>query len=288
MSDPESGKRMTPEMERLVEDYLRRLRRGLRGASSEVAEEAELEIRAHVEDGLAAMENADRDRLRGLLERLGRPEELGRDMALYMMVDRGYHDWSLPHMLRSTTFWALSTVAGAVVVLIFGALYAIALGLAASGGLWWIERAGLLGTGAVASWVRLRLDPMGFGTASAALLLGLLGGLLLGAMVRWFVGQYLRHAGPQLGSDDAAGDESAWARRAERRILVVAASGFALHLLAGLAAGIYGLRQTPGPGFDPILRPEFTASPMALLSGLGLSVLALAPIIGALMTSHES
>jgi hypothetical protein len=267
------------EIERIIEDYLRRLRRGLRGASPDVGHEAEMEIRAHVEDGLDAMAEPSLPALLALLERLGRPEELGRDMALYMMVDRGYREWSLPHMLRSTAFWALTTVAGAVVVLIFGLLYALSAALVLGGLLGSLARVGLLDLAGLPGSALPGLP---------ALVLGLAGLGLLTVAVRWFVGQYVRHAGPKAGHGSAEGDEAGWARRAERRILLTASAGLAIHLSAGFASGIYGFGVAPGPVIILSRRlSDFSASPLALLSTLGLVGLGLAPILGVIGASRS-
>ncbi|MCB9177598.1 MAG: hypothetical protein H6648_10600 [Caldilineae bacterium] len=253
---------MNREQAGLVEAYLQRLARGMRGASKDVAREAEREIRAHIEDALGALPAQSPEALMQVLERLGRPEDYGRDMALFMMVDRGYRERSLPHMLRSTLFWALTTVTGAVVVLAFGLLFAAASGLLLLGGL------GLRGAaGGAVAW-----------SAGGQLIAGLLALLALPMSARWFVGQYVRHAVP--GSQARRADREDWARRTERRILVTAAAGFALSLAAGLASG--GFTIQPGEGLVDLLtrlRPS-GATPWAWLCGLGLLLLGLAPLIG--------
>lgn len=256
-----------------IDDYLGRLRRAMRGASPDVIAEAEVEIRAHIEDALAAQSPPTPEDLESVLDSLGPPEAYARDLALYMMVDRGYREWSLPHMARSVAFWALSTLAGAVVVLIFAVLYGLGIWLTVIG--WW---------SALAAPVRL---PTGLGPFSPAPvdglppILRLLAGplLLVGLtwLVRWFVGQYVRGVRPHLavGAEQASGG---WARRAERRILAVAGLGLGLTLVAGFASGAYRF----GPGLAPRLPPDFGASPAAAASGLALGVLLLAPVIGVL------
>ncbi len=253
---------MSSEMQRIVDDYLARLRRSMRGASGDVVREAELELRAHIEDALAARGEPAVDDLLDVLDRLGPPEDYGRDLVLYMMVDRGYRDWSLPHMVRSTAYWGLSTLAGAVVVLIFGILYLLALGL--------------LGLG-LSSYL-IAAVPARLGSWALPWVLIVAGGLLvvgLTLLVRWFVGQYVHHAEPHVLGIEAA--DGGWARRTERRILIVAALGCGLTLAAGFASGAYRFE-----GFWPVLPPDFGASPLALASGLGLGVLLLAPVLGVL------
>lgn len=252
---------MNPDLQRIADDYLGRLRACMRGASADVAREAESEIRAHIEDALAARGEPTLAALLDVLDQLGPPEDYGRDLALYMMVDRGYRDWSLPHMARSTLFWALSTVAGAVVVLLFGLLFLLALGL--------------LGLGLSFLVIEPGIVRGGDGGAPAALVL--VGGLLLGGLtlvVRWFVGQYVRHAEPHVLGAGAA--DGGWAHRTERRILAVAALGLALTLSTGFVSGAYRFEG----GFWPHLPPDFGVSPLALVSALGLGILLLAPVLG--------
>ena len=51
---------MTDELVRITEDYVARLRRSMRGATRDVADESEREIRAHIEDALADRDAAAR------------------------------------------------------------------------------------------------------------------------------------------------------------------------------------------------------------------------------------
>jgi hypothetical protein len=269
-------------MRRIADDYLRRLRRSVRGMSPDVVAEVEREIEAHIDDALAAREAPSVGDLLDVLERLGPPEDYARDLGLYLMVDRGYREWSVPHMVRSTAFWALSTVAGAVVVGIFGLLYLVA-GAMTIGGV-----VGLLGPNA---W--LRLSDLVRGQAGSELpvdgyfpvpglgsvVVGLVALAGLTAVVRWFVGQYVRSARPHTaGARDA---DSGWVERTSRRILATAFGGLAVTLAAGLASGVYRVGQV----YDVRLPGDYFASPLALLSGLGMLVFLLAPVLGLLWTA---
>jgi hypothetical protein len=275
---------MEADLRRVVEDYLQRLRRSMRGASADVQAEALDEIRAHIEDALAAQPQAELGDVLDVLERLGRPEHYGRDMALYMMVGRGYRDWSLPHMLRSTAFWASRTLAGAVVVPIFGLLFAAAIGATVSGA-WGLAGGEMILPGGfpvpMGDWWRPSADR--YRSALVLMLAGLIFLGLLVAAVRWFVGQYVRHALPPGGDEGQAA--APWARRTERRILILSALGFGTNLLAGFASGAYALRVVPGPAIMPVLPPDFGRSPLAMLAGLGLVVLALSPVLGVLWSA---
>jgi len=268
---------MNPEMQRMIEVYAARLRRGMRGATPDAMREAEAEIRAHIEDALAARGASSVGALRDVLDRLGPPEDYGRDLVLYMMVDRGYREWSVPHMVRSTLFWSLTTLAGAVVVLIFGMLYALALSLITAGAMRVVapwapplapSDAGGLPLGSLAS----AMPAAGLAATGIAL------AATLTVIVRWFVGQYVIRARPHtLAAGDADGG---WARRTGRRILLVAVTGFAVTLAAGFASGAYRF-----DGLRPALPPDYLASPLALLSAAGMVVLLLAPVLGMLWSA---
>lgn len=260
---------MTDEMKRIADDYVGRLRRSMRGASPDVVAESEREIRAHIEDALAARGQPTVGALLDVLDRLGPPEDFGRDVALYMMVEAGYREWSLPHMIRSTLFWALSTLAGAVVVLIFGVLYAVAVVLVATAALIIVGFEGF-GPGIPTPPAQTLKHP------AVTMLAGLLLSVALTAVVRWFVGQYVKSARPHTLGGREAGDE--WVDRTSRRILATACAGFAVTLVAGTVAGIYRFSSIR----DLVLPPDYGASPMAILSGVGLLVLLLAPVLGVL------
>lgn len=259
-----------PELDRIAEDYLRRLRRSMRGATPDVVGEAEREIRGHIEDAMRVRDRRSVGALLDVLDRLGPPEDYGRDLALYMMVETGYRRWSVHHMVRSTLFWALSTVVGGVVVLLFGLLYALGFVMVGVGLLEMLggDRAG-----------QLLPRPLTDASPPALALLGVILLLLLTALVRWFVGQYVRRARPHT-IVGAAGADDGWVDRTSRRILAAAAAGFVVTVVAGVASGalqpdaLAGLRRPP----------DFLASPLAFVSGLGLALLLLAPVVGVLWT----
>ncbi len=264
---------MSEEMRRIEDDYVGRLRRGMKGITSDVVDDVEREIRAHIEDALAAREAPTVGALLDVLDRLGAPEEYARDLGLYAMVDRGYREWSVPLMFRSTAFWALSTVAGAVAVLAFGLLYAASLAVTGAGLMrLWQDLA-------PASY-DLRYGRSLPGAPTSLALPG--GGLALVGLtmvVRWFVAQYVHSARPHtLGGRNA---DHAWVERTSRRIVVTAVMGLATSLLAGFASGAYGLRDLRSYH----LPQDYLGSPLALLSGVGLLVFLLAPVLGLLWTA---
>jgi hypothetical protein len=263
MSDAERDR------ERLVDDYMARLRRSLRGVAPDVTEDIEREIAAHIEDAMTARGGATVGELLDVLDRLGPPEIFARDLGLYMMVDRGYREWSVPHMVRSTAFWALRTVVGALVVLAFGLLYLFAAGLVAAGAQRWM-----------APGMSLPLPQLLPGVPAPVLVgLGLAGLGAITVAVRWFIGQYVAAARPvALGGGDGDGG---WAERASARIVTLALAGLALTLATGLAGGVYRL----GPPEEMRLPDDYLATPLGLVSLAGLLLLLLSPVLGLLWTT---
>jgi hypothetical protein len=257
---------MTPEMDRIRQGYLERLRFSLRGASRDVAADILREIDAHIQDAVAARPEPSVANLLDVLERLGAPEIYGPEQALYQMTDRGYREWSLPYMARSTLFWALSTVAGATVVSLFAALFALA-GLLVVLGTAEVVGVVPLGWSGLSSWLR---RPDLWIVAGLGMALGLV------ATIRWFVGQYVRSAHPDYAGGVASPD---WVTRTTRRILGIAATGFAAAAGGGVVAGILSL-SSPGRG----VQWGAFRSPAGIVAAIGLAVLLLSPVLGLLLS----
>lgn len=266
---------MTDDIARLRSDYLDRLRRALRGVGRDTSLEIEREITAHIEDALAARPHADIGALLDVLERLGPPEGYAPDLGLYMMVDRGYRAWSVRHMVGSARFWALSTAVGAIIVLIFGAMYAAALALTAAGVL--RIAAGIAGDARWPLPLPLHAVP------TTALLIG--GPAALGAitvLLRWFIGQYVRRARPGPWSDQ---DDDAWSERAARAVVLFAFAGLALLATAGVLAGAASLE-----GGALVLRIRPPTAPLSietLVGAVGLAIYFLSPVLGILVASRQ-
>ena len=74
-----------PQAERLQAAYLERLRSLLRRAPADIRQDALLEVQSHIEDEWQAL-GGDLPALRTVLQRLGPPEEYGRDLALQLML----------------------------------------------------------------------------------------------------------------------------------------------------------------------------------------------------------
>jgi len=265
---------MNDDFARLRADYLVRLRHALRGVSRDTALEIEREIAGHIEDAMAARPQADIGSLLDVLERLGPPETYAPDLGLYMMVDRGYRAWSVRHMVGSARFWALSTAVGAIVVLIFGAMYAAALAVTGAG----ILRLALdvIGNGAWSIPAPLHAVP------TTALVIG--GPAALAAitvLLRWFIGQYVRRARPGPWSDD----DGDWPERAARSVALFALVGLTLLAAAAVLAGAARLEDG---GLVLRLRPPTAPLSLSSVVGLvGLLLYFLSPVLGILTASRQ-
>ena len=262
---------MNERMTRLREDYLIRLRRALEGVSADVVAEAVDEISTHIDDALAARPDGGVDALLDVISRLGPPEVYARDLGLYLMVDRGYRHWSVRHMIGSARFWALSTVAGAAVVMIFGMMFAIALAATAVGAFQALFDIGI--EAPFAGPLFERVPPFGL-LAGGPLAL-----LILTFALRWFIGQYVRRARPHTLGGEAA--DAAWVSRTSRTILALAITGLVVTVAAGLAAGAVAI---DGSALVVDFAPVTERSPAALTGWLGLTLFFLAPMIGLVIT----
>ncbi len=258
---------MSSELQRIRDDYLARLRFALRGVTNDVTDEVVWEIEAHIEDAMSARGEAEVGALLDTLDRLGPPESYARGVALYSMVDLGYRRWSLRHMVGSARFWALSTLAGAVVVAIFGLLYLASFAALALGA------------------QHLMGAPVLPGVPTAALITGgLLAPVAITVVLRWFIGQYVQRARPEPGWSDEDGSDGGWVRATSRRILGLALVGLVVAAGGALASGALrvGLLDggVRGETYIAAIRPAAAASPAAWVGFVGLAVFFLAPVIG--------
>ncbi len=109
-------------------EYLERLRRLLRRAPPEIREDALRDVRSHIEDEWRAM-GGGLPALHTVLERLGPPEEYGRDLALQLILQHG-GDHRMPARLAlAAIFWASTSLIGAVVMILATLFFGFALGM---------------------------------------------------------------------------------------------------------------------------------------------------------------
>ncbi len=116
------------EAERIQSEYLGRLRRTLRNAPAQVGEDAIREVQSHIEDEWHAL-GGDTPSLRTVLERLGAPEEYGRDLALQLMLNRPSGGNRLIMLGWATLFWASTSLLGSIVALCGGLMFGFGLGM---------------------------------------------------------------------------------------------------------------------------------------------------------------
>ncbi len=125
----DSGTRL--EIDRLQAEYLGRLRRLLRRAPPEVREDALSEVRAHIEDEWRAL-GGGLTALRTVLQRLGPPEEYGRDLALQLILLHGGRRRLATRVALAAVFWASTSLIGGVVAIGATLIFAFALGMLAT------------------------------------------------------------------------------------------------------------------------------------------------------------
>ncbi len=116
------------EMNRIQTEYLERLRHLLRRAPPAIREDALREVQSHIEDECQAL-GGGVPALRAVLERLGPPEEYGRDLALQLILARGGRQRSPARLVLAAVFWASTSLIGAVVVIAATFIFAFMLGM---------------------------------------------------------------------------------------------------------------------------------------------------------------
>ncbi len=116
------------ESDRITAEYLERLHRLLRRAPQEIREDALREVQSHIEDEWRVLGGGISE-LRTVLERLGPPEEYGRDLALQLILLHSGRRLSPARLAVAVIFWASTSLIG-VIVLISGTLaFAFAFGM---------------------------------------------------------------------------------------------------------------------------------------------------------------
>jgi hypothetical protein len=102
---------LTPTVESIVNDYMRRLEQSLSGLSPDVARDVASQIREHIATALSAIPNPSESDVRNILEEVGSPLSIAKAASA---------EFPSAHRvsLRTLSFWAY--------VLLFGALWGYA------------------------------------------------------------------------------------------------------------------------------------------------------------------
>jgi len=119
------------EIDRLQAEYLGRLRAVLRRAPPEIRGDALSEVQSHIEDEWRAL-GGGLSALRTVLQRLGPPEEYGRDLALQLILLHGGRRRLAARLALAVVFWASTSLIGGVVVAGATLIFAFALGMLAT------------------------------------------------------------------------------------------------------------------------------------------------------------
>lgn len=123
---------LTPSAQQRFDEYFRRLRRSMRGASPAEAEDVEQSVREHIDVALAgAATPIGSEQLAAVLDRLGSPDRWMGDeerSIIQRVMERlrsGPEDWRLAYMAFGLFLLALILTPVGIGVLIMGASYLV-------------------------------------------------------------------------------------------------------------------------------------------------------------------
>lgn len=117
----------SPETQKLLEDYLGKLREVLKPLPGKEKEEIVLEIKGHIEERMAQSSGAEADAeaLKNALSRLGRPEEYGSEFVTDYLLSTGMERKKVWMVFKGLLRWGCNTLVGFFYSLFFFASYAI-------------------------------------------------------------------------------------------------------------------------------------------------------------------
>lgn len=122
----------SPALQTKIDAYLSTLRRSLGELPAEDVHDILREIRGHILERAEAAGELTEDRLVAILRSLGRPEELGPLYQTEALVERARVSLSPTLILKTTTRWAMRSLAGFGVFLVGLTGYGIAAGFVVS------------------------------------------------------------------------------------------------------------------------------------------------------------
>jgi hypothetical protein len=286
-----------PEAERIQAEYLNKLRTLLRRAPADVREDAVREVQSHIADEWQAL-GGDLPALQTVLERLGPPEEYGRDLALQLMLlggktHQGNSGGGPIRLGLAAIFWASTSLIGSVVML--GALFvfAFALGMLAVA----FER--LRGIPVMLIHAvdyqffgfhaqQVRFPPEAWSPALIALV-GLVPALVVFAglyrfMKLWLRGRLVERGLKLVRSERIPALPKGWERRAFAAMGVIAMLGLSSCLVFTAISGLIPIGQAARISLpEDLFRTPLTA--LAFFSGL---VFFCSPVLGLLWAARSS
>jgi len=283
------------EAERIQAEYLDRLRRMLRRAPADIREDAVREVGSHIEDEWQSL-GADLPALHTVLQRLGPPEEYGRDLALQLMLQRGVIRRSPLQLAAAVFFWVSTSLIGMVIVLSAAFVFAFALGMVVIA----VER--LRGSDVLLidatgfQFLSYRADRLLFPPESwspaVCALVGLLPALIIFAGLYRFLTLWVRSRlaahGLELVTRQAPpasppGFPSGWERRAVLAMLGFAGAGLAGCLLFTILSELVPVGR---PG-NVSLPEDFFRTPLTFLVFISSLVFLSAPVLGLLWAARR-
>ncbi len=280
------------EVERIRLEYLQRLRHMLRRAPADIREDAVREVQAHIEDEWQAL-GGDLSALQAVLQRLGPPEEYGKDLALQLMLAGHPLRRSPVTIVLASFFWASTSLAGAVVILIatLVALYAVGMVFIAVGRLAGYQSMLINVTYyqffgyRTANWI---FPPQDWSSA-VVFLAGVLPIMVIYAGLDRFTTFWLHSRLAERGLDMVRKSfpeplPHGWERRATWAVIGIAFLGLASCTLFSILSNMIPIGQ-PGR-LD--LPADFFRVPVGVLAFLGLLVFLGSPLLGLLWTVRRT
>ena len=235
---------VTVNTDRLVDDYLRQVAAAAAGLSSDHRAELVAEIREHIDSALRAADSADEVTVRNVLERLGPPEEIAREVP-----DPILGDGTERRAVDGRDLAALVVVSAGLLVPLLGLLSRrLMLGP--------LEIASLAAWAAAVLYIAWRL-------ITRATRRGRVGGLEIAAVVLLTIGSFTWPVWPWLAGTALVWLSDAWTKRDK----------LAVPLLTLLLLPIGWSITTPSHGPDVVLQETvmFALAVGALAGGIYLS-----------------
>jgi len=283
---------MTNErLEQAMDEYLKRLRIILNRAPVDVREDVVREVRTHIEDEWQALGGSE-DAMHVVLERLGPPEEYGRDLALQLIVHGGSERRSFLRVFKGAVFWASTSLMGSLLVLTALAFFVFAVGMGIVAVIRLSDSSVMLINGMNISLPgfnaqNLRFPPVDW-SPLVIILIGLLPSVMVFALLFHFFSQWARNPKTTRGLELITGLPQApftprWERRAFLAMLAFGLIGTVSCLLFTIAGDAISYLNT-----GVIHLPEdIFRGLLMFLAFIGLLVFACAPVLGILWASKK-
>ena len=268
------------EFDRLQQEYLKRLRRQLRGAPAALQEDAIREVQAHIDDACRETPD-DAGTLQAVLERLGPPEQYGRELGLQLMLQANRAHPSVKLWVWIAVFWATTSIVGMFVVVGAAIVYLFGLAFLMDGIIRLVDPTFTTTLIQINEFsIKLAWNPL-VNILIGILILYLLTLALIRLIQRWGLGKLnQRGLAATLNRDQIVLPKN-WERRASWTILVIATLGFLGCSIFGVLGQLFPVGHTGRMS----LPEDFFKNPLTFLAFLGGLAFLLSPVLGIVWTA---